>query len=189
MPPNGIAEIESWFHAHENSEFCVVPTDHKSVCAGDNTSAGVILYTTKYHALSRIRDRGQLPQPIATLGRPGLPIRDDLPFISGSGDSQPRFFVGDADPPDLLAFSWIREHIPIVWHGVNDAFLIRHNTRNLNWIPIPLADSERETIPYLSRFCPDYRDLLGEYCSSLLDSGLKIEVEGATIERSAKVDS
>ncbi len=46
--------------------------------------------------------------------------------------------------------------------------------------PIAAPDAERETVGKLPQFCPDFRELLGEYCSSLLDDGFKIELEGAS---------
>jgi len=106
-------------------------------------------------------------------------------LIQGSSPSIDGIFVGDADPPDILVFSWLREYVPIRWHGVNDEFLVRHGNRDYGGIRIPLSDAERETVRKLPQFCPDFRELLGEYCSSLLDDGFKIELEGAIIDRTA----
>ncbi len=36
------------------------------------------------------------------------------------------FFLGDADPPDLLTFAWLRAHTSIAYLGVNDQFLHNH---------------------------------------------------------------
>lgn len=153
---------------------------------GVGNDAGTVIYTTKHLCLSRISGIAEFQQPVVTIARYGLPINDDLPFLHGSSPSVDRVFIGDADPPDILVFSWLREHLPIVWHGVNDEFLIRHGNRGDEGIRIRMSDAERETIPNLLCFCPDFRELLGEYCSSLLDGGFKIEVEGAIIDRSVE---
>jgi len=181
-PASRADEIEAWFLAHDDGEFCVIPPDRPSARIGDPRNAGTIVYTTKPHCLSRIRNLCRLQQPIATVGRYGLPRGNDLPFIRGA--SLYRIFLGDADPPDILAFAWLCEHLPIQWYGVNDDFLAQHGTRNFDPIRIPLSGAERETVPVLPRLCPNFHELLGEYCSSLLDSGFKIELEGAIVDLS-----
>lgn len=178
---NRMDTIESWFRAHEDGDFGILRADHPSSRVGDPTNPKTIVYTTKQHCIPRIKDLSHL-EPMAILGRGGLPLAEDLPFILGS--SQTRSFIGDADPPDLLIFAWLREHFPIAWHGVNDGFLIRHATRDLARIRLRMSDAEREAVELLPQLCPDFRRLLGEYCSSLLDEGLKIELEAATIEES-----
>lgn len=175
-----VDEIEAWFLAHKDGEFGVAPSDYASVRIGDAATARTIVYTTKHQCLRRIRDLSQLPEPIATLGRYGLPTDDDLPFVCRS--SPTRIFIGDCDPPDILVFAWLREHLPIVWHGVNDDFLERHGTRSLDWIRIPLSAAERKAVSVLPQLCPDFRTLLGKYCSSIIDDGFKIELEGAVID-------
>jgi len=179
---NRIEAIESWFRANDDGDFCVCPSDHASVRISGNGDAQTVVYITKNHCLSRICGLTQLHQPVATLGRCGLPVNDDLPFVRGSATSVTRMFIGDADPPDLLAFAWLREHLPIEWHGVSDEFLVRHGNLNNARIQIRLSKSEMAAVPALTKFCPDFRDLLGPYCSSLLDNGFKIELEGAIID-------
>jgi hypothetical protein len=83
----------------------------------------------------------------------------------------------------IYGIAWLREQISIGWHGVNDDFLLRHATRDLAGIRIRMSDAERKAVELLPQLCPDFRGLLGEYCSSLLDDGFKIELEGATIDR------
>ena len=175
--------IDDYFRTHDDGEFCVCPATFKSTRAGDSNHAETIIYTTKHHCLPRITGFENLREPIATISRGGIPTRDDLPFISGSSPSVARFFVGDADPPDILVYSWLGEHLPIIWYGVNDDFLRRHGNLDYKVIRIPMTDSERKSIQMLSQICPDFRELLGECCSSLFDVGLKIELEGAIIHR------
>jgi hypothetical protein len=180
-------EIEAWFLAHEDGEFAVARSDYSSVRIGDAATARTIVYTTKHQCLPRIRNLSQLLEPIATLGRYGLPAADDLRFVCGS--SPTRIFIGDCDPPDILVFAWLREHLPIVWHGVNDDFLEGHGTRSMDWIRIPLSVAERKTVSILPQLCPDFRELLGEYCSSVIDDGFKIELEGAISDRNVEAEN
>jgi hypothetical protein len=177
-----IDQIESWFRMHDDGDFSVLPSDHPSSQIGNFANARTIIYTTKRHCVARIKGLSQFGEPIATIGRYGLPIRGDLPLLRGSVQSP--IFIGDCDPPDLMIFSWLREHLPIVWHGVNDQFLDIHGNRDFAWIRIKMSESESEATRLLQDLCPDYRQLLGHYCSSLLDAGFKIEVEGAILDRS-----
>ena len=184
-----IKSIESWFRENEDGELCELPIDYLSARTGDHFNARTVMYTTKSHCLPRVRGLGNFEAPIATIGRYGLPSSHDLPLIQGSSTVINRIFMGDADPPDILVFSWLREHVPICWHGVNDEFLVRHGNRDCEGIRIQLSDAERETVKKLPQYCPDYRDMLGEYCSSLIDDGFKIELEGAIIDRTVQAQA
>lgn len=175
--------IEAWFRANEDGEFCEYPPSHKSYLTGDHSNARTIIYTTKSHCIPQIRGL-TLESPVAIIGRNGLPFTADLALLHHNTISINRLFIGDADPVDLLAFSWLREHLPIHWYGVNDDFLIQHGNRTFEGIHIALSDSEREAVQTLPQLCPDFRELLGQYCSSLLDDGFKIELEGAIMDRS-----
>ena len=188
MSESRIESIEQWFGSQEDGEFCAYPASHVSTRVGDSATASTLIYTTKHHCLSRISGITGFQQPIATIARYGLPTINDLPFVRGSSPTLARIFIGDADPPDILVFCWLREHLPIVWHGVNDDFLDRHGNRDYRDIHIRMSDAEQQTAGDLSRFCPDYRDLVGEYCSSLLADGFKIELEGAIIDRNEKTE-
>ena len=61
--------------------------------------------------------------------------------------------------------------------------MVSHGNRDLAWIRIKMSESESEANRLLQDLCPDYRQILGPYCTSLLDAGFKIEVEGAIIDR------
>lgn len=176
-----IDAIEAWFVARDDGDFGVAPPGYCSMRTGDAVLARTVVYTTKHQCLSRVRSLPLLATPVAVLGRCGLPTVADLPFVFGTSPS--RIFIGDCDPPDILIFAWLREYVPMVWHGVSDEFLELHRTRSIDWIRIPMSESERETVAILPKLCPDFRKLIGEYCASNLDDGFKIELEGATIER------
>ena len=179
MPPRLIESIENWFRRLDDGEFCANPAAERSTSIGDAHQAATIVYTTKIHCLTRIAGLDTLRQPVAVIGRYGLPVADDLLFLRGRTQSVSRIFLGDADPPDVLAFAWLRDHVPITWLGVNDEFLKRHGNFERIDLQIPMTASEIDTVPNLQRLCPDFRDLMGEYCSSLLDRGFKIELEAA----------
>ena len=182
---NPVEAIETWFRAHEDGEFGILPPDHASALRGERRAARTIIYTTKPHCLSRIISLSGFPQPIAMIGRYGLPATTDLAFFDDLAERASCVFVGDADPPDILVFAWLKEHIPIAWSGVNDEWLLPRDKCDLAAISIPMSNAEKSTVPELSSFCPGFRDMLGECCSSLLDSGFKIEVEGAIANRDA----
>ena len=175
---NLVAAIERRFREHEDGEFSIVPSEVPSVRVGDGLTARTLIYTTKQHCLSRI-EVGELVQPVAFLGRYGLPGRVDLDWLRGGSQEVSRLFVGDADPPDLLIFAWLREHFSIRWEGVSDDFLKARGYGGDPCIQIRLAESERAATGELARLCPDYRELVGPSCASLLERGLKIELEGA----------
>ena len=145
--------------AHEDGGFCLSPSNPSSVCVGDVTDARTIVYTTKYQCLPRMKDLSRLQEPIAIIGRYGLPVNDDLSLVRGT--SQAPIFMGDCDPPDILVFGWLREHLPIDWHGVNDDFLVRHGIRNYEWIRIPLSDSERKRFRISPNSVPTTESLWG----------------------------
>jgi hypothetical protein len=74
-----IDQIESWFRMHDDGEFSVLPPDHPSSQIGNFAIARTIVYTTKQHCVARIKGLSQFGEPIATIGRYGLPMRCDLP--------------------------------------------------------------------------------------------------------------
>ena len=112
MSLNLIQSIEDWFHSHEDGEFGVQPASCASMRVGQSSDATTIIYSTKQYCLPRITDVVDPQQAVAKIARYGLPIHDDLPFIHGSSPAVNRVFIGDADPPDILVYSWLREHLP-----------------------------------------------------------------------------
>ena len=177
---NLAAAIERWFHLNEDGEFSIVPAEVASARVGSSLTARTLIYTTKHHCLSRI-EVSELVQPTAALARYGLPCGVDVEWLRGGSHEITRLFFGDADPPDLLVFAWLREHVSIQWAGVSDHFLKARGYNGRPDVQIRLADSERAAVGELARLCPGYRELLGESCARLLERGLKIELEGALI--------
>ncbi len=117
---NRVREIESWFLDHEDGEFVVASSAQLSTVVGDFSTSRTVIYTTKVACLRQNLKAFDVAHPVTIVGRYGLPVSTDLVHLDGSPAGANCHFVGDADPPDILAFAWLREHVPIRWLGVND---------------------------------------------------------------------
>ena len=178
---NRVREIESWFRDHEDGEFVVAASEHGPSVVGDSSAARTVIYTTKLHCLSHNLHALDVGHPVMIVGRYGLPVYPDLVHFDGLPVGTRSYFVGDADPPDVLAFVWLREHAAINWLGVSDKLLDQSPASDLASLEIAMSEAEKQTMRLLPDLCPDYRDLLGPYCSGALDRGFKIELEAAMI--------
>ncbi|MCY2987150.1 MAG: hypothetical protein NTY19_04680 [Planctomycetota bacterium] len=178
---NRVREIESWFHDHDDGEFVVASSEAGSSIVGDSSAARTVIYTTKFHCLNHNLRALDVAHPVMIVGRYGLPVSADLIHLDALPVGTRCYFVGDADPPDILAFAWLREHAAIGWLGVNDKMLTQSLASDLTSLEIAMSDAEKLTIRSLPDLCPDFRDLLGPYCSGTLDRGFKIELEAAMI--------
>jgi hypothetical protein len=174
-------EIESWFQDHEDGEFVVPLPNHRSSVVGDSSAVRAVIYTTKMHCLHHRLHALNISPPVMIVGRYGLPISPDLPHLDTLPVGTRCYFLGDADPPDILAFAWLREHAAICWLGVNDRLLNLGQAPYLARLEIAMSEAEKETMRMLPDLCPDFRDLLGPYCSRTLERGFKIELEAAMI--------
>lgn len=171
------AAIEAWFSSlNGDGDFLFTPQEIEVFSEGEVRSAASILYLTKPYCLSRLNLPENIQQPVAFIALPGLPGRDRLEEFENRSQL---YFVGDADPVDLLIFAWLRTFMSIEYLGVSDKLLNQHGNLGTARIKIALSESELSTIPHLEEWCPDYRALLGEHCASILDGGFKIELEGA----------
>ncbi len=178
---NRVRVIESWFHDHEDGEFVVAASDHRSSVVGDSSAARTVIYTTKVHCLSHSLHALDVAHPVMIVGRYGLPVSGDLNHLDALPVGTCCYFLGDADPPDILAFAWLREHAAIGWLGVNDKLLNQSPASDRASLEIAMSEAEKQTMRVLPDLCPDFRDLLGPYCSGTLDRGFKIELEAAMI--------
>jgi hypothetical protein len=117
-PRNRIREIESWFHDHADGEFMVAPSEHRSSVVGDGSAVRTVIYTTKVHCLEHKLHALDVAHPVMIVGRYGLPASADLIYLDAVPVDTRCSFLGDADPPDILAFAWLREHTaPEHWTG------------------------------------------------------------------------
>ena len=140
-----------------------------------------VIYTTKVHCLDHHLHALDVAHPVMIVGRYGLPVSPDLIHLDALPVGTRCYFLGDADPPDILAFAWLREHAAIGWLGVNDKLLNQSPASDRALLEIAMSEAEKQTMRMLPDLCPDFRDLLGPYCSKTLDRGFKIELEAAMI--------
>ncbi len=175
---NTLAEsIEKWFSDREG-EFVDYGSKFPSYKNSSFATAEVLVYTTKYHALTRVANK-LFGTDVGILARPGLPRLDDLQAIEATYTRL--VFLGDADPADLLTFAWLRAYTSIEFLGVNDQFLRNYFTGPWDRIHIALSECELASLTFLAQIMPEYPALVGPYCSMLLANGFKIELEGATM--------
>ena len=156
-------EIESWFRKHGDGEFVIMPPEHGSIVLGDRAASRTIIYTTKLSCLAQNLHAFDVAHPVMMLGRYGLPLATDLSHLDGTPFGMRYHFLGDADPPDILAFAWLREHVAIGWLGVNDALLNGSQNSADVLTALPMSEAERASMQVLPTLCPDFRDLLGPY--------------------------
>lgn len=179
MSSNRVREIEAWFRDHGNGEFVVAPSSQPSKVVGDRSTARTVIYTTKLHCLRANLSAFDVVHPVLIVGRCGLPLPTDLIHLNELPVGTNCWFVGDADPPCILTFAWLRAHAVIGWLGVNDELLNRNPTSDRGRLEIEMSDAEKLIMPALPNLCPDFGDFLGPQCREMLDRGFKIELEGA----------
>jgi len=177
-------QIARWFSDHDDGEFVRAALDDAFAIGGTENETGRVLYTTKPTTLAHVLRRHNLATRVTTIGRYGLPNEHDVTELLSFVRGRPFAFLGDADPPDLLVFAWLRSHLPITYLGINDTLVETLGIEVDDTIAIRLADSELSSMPLLAVTCPDYRGLLGPQITQLLDSGSKLEIESiASVSR------
>lgn len=181
-------QIETWFYDNQDGEFSVLPAEHPSSIFGDRIRSRTVIYTTKAPCVIRNLPALGVESPIMVVGRDGLPMPTDLIHLTSSSIGAARYFLGDADPPDLFAFAWLREHVAIAWLGVNEEWLKRNPTSDRALLEIAMSEAERLSLCRMPELCPDCRDLIGPCCAAALDRGFKIELEGVVIGLSSRPD-
>lgn len=169
--------IESWFEAHQDGEFAVLPAEHATAVLGDPETARTLVYSTKAECAARLAGSCGFAEPISMVSRYGLPSASDAALLESLADRTTWVFVGDADPPDILVFAWLEQHAPIQWRGVSDVVLQQFGHRDLEAISIPMSAAEKDTVLLLNDLCPDFREFLGPQCAAILDRGFKVELE------------
>lgn len=173
-----LERIEAWFQTHDDGEFSVGGV---ASYTGDFAQARTIVYITRPRCLSRLSARAEWAEPLAILGQYSLPGVAELAALRAAAAETPRLFIGDLDPPHLLAYAWLRAQVAIEWYGVSDRFLLRQgHSPQRSELHIHLADSELAALPLLRQCLPDLVQLVGPQCAALLLAGKKIELEGAS---------
>lgn len=153
-----------------------------------------ILYTTKVEWLAAITDGlTGVPDDVALVWRYGpltAPHRALLHGMLRVLDA-PMSFVGDLDPLDLATYATLAQgtESAVDYLGISDAWLdrcergfARANT-TLKSVCIAMDQAERNAVESLTKLSGRWPDALSPRALSLLQSGLKLELEGASNPR------
>jgi hypothetical protein len=148
-----------------------------------------LLYCTKEALCQRWVMDEVFPAGWVALSRYGLPTPEYLDEIGlhRARHRLPLLFVGDLDPLDLTTFALLRgSHAkpPVVYAGIDDRWLAlceRNAVRKhaLEEALLTMGTLEREHLSIARDLLPDLEDLIGPRCLALLESGKKLELEGA----------
>lgn len=171
--------IRQWFVDHqdgENSEFLIPPRGSSYSVIPPTSPSQVILYTTKPKALMQLASSGR-DIPFGIVGRYGLPHEGELNWLKAATQDHAVYFLGDADPCDLLIFAWLRARMEIAYRGICDSLLRACGVEFSDQTTIACCETESASLPLVLQYLPDLEGLLGPGCFTLLKSGRKVECE------------
>lgn len=177
--PQMKTQIRDWFVRHENGDgdFYIATSCHPFTVIPPKPNTDTIVYCTKPHCLIKLVHELGGKHSFGTILRSGLPSDDDAKWLCSEVGSRRLLFLGDADPADLLVFSWLREHLPIEYVGLADQLLVQSGVELRDNLTIQLTKSEVAALPLVSQYLGNLSTQLGPWCTGLLTSGRKIEVE------------
>jgi len=186
------AASESGLTAHATNPFREYPLH---VIPPSGGACRGILYTTKIEWLATLTDgMNDIPGDLALVWRFG-PLDAGHSRILASvvdGLDAPVLFVGDLDPLDLATYATLVRSDAFsrkgVTHlGISDSWveacerdLETHSARSLDRFCIRMDEDETEAWERLKTAWPESRTVAGPMACSLLDEGLKLELEGAS---------
>lgn len=182
MIPECVGTIERWFDDNRDGEFVRCERMEPYSIIGPTTTS-LILYSPKLRCVLRAIEHAD-DLSMAVISRYGLPQSEDVAWMRTLVAGRELMFLGDADPPDLLLFAWLRAHLPMRFLGVSDRLLESLGGKPGGGNAMPLSADEKDALIVVEQTCPEFRELVGPFCASLLDNGFKIELEAA-IGRSA----
>jgi hypothetical protein len=146
----------------------------------------VLVYCTKNALLQRWLFDDAFPSTWIGLARYGLPTPQYLEEIRlhTARYRLPLMFVGDLDPLDLTVFSILRKAMPAHYLGIDDGWVAladahRRPRRAVQSVMFKMGAQESEHWSIARQLLPDLEQLVGPRCLSLLESGAKLEIEGA----------
>lgn len=177
MSIEAIERIVKRFIEHDDGEFTRCEPGQLGSIREPTAGTRQVVYATKPSSCLRLLDQSNNGEAVAAAGCYGVPPNDGVAWLRAFAKDRTVFFLGDADPVDLLTFAWLRFQMPIIYLGINDSLVQSAGMTLENRFTIPLSDSEVLAMPLLAEVCPDYSELLGPQCSTLLESGRKLEVE------------
>ena len=162
MQRRSIQLIEKWFADHDgDGDFAALDRLPPYSVIGPVHSRSRIIYTTKPNSISTALARSAALHKFSMIGRYGLPARQELKRMKEMAGTRQLFFVGDADPADLLIFRWLQILIGsqrIMHLGVSDRLLLSSSIAIQERFTIRLSRSEREAIALLEEVFPEYPD-------------------------------
>lgn len=176
-----IETIESWFAEHDgDGEFS--RSDRRKPYSVIWPASGRcrLIYTTKPATVAEAIYRDGESDRFSMIGRFGLPSQSDLTAIQRIVGRRRLFFLGDADPVDLLVYCWMRDIFgskKISHIGVNDRLLSALSAPVRPMLATSLSKSESRSLPVLRKTFPDYQQVVGAECARLIDEGQRIELE------------
>ena len=180
MADDPTKSIEAWFAQHsEDGEFARAEPVAITAFPPTNVPGRFVCATKARPALLALDQCGESAR-VGVMALSGLPSDIHAAWISHEVADYEVFFLGDLDPVDLLIFACLRAKLhpkPIVYLGISDVYLRALKVS----LPEPFvqrcAPSEQESMSLLSTVFPDYREVVGESCSRLLEQARKIELE------------
>ncbi len=174
---NNLAEsIEKWFLDREG-EFVDYGSKFPSYKNSSFATAEVLVYTTKYHALTRVAINSLVPMLVFW---DDLGCQDSMIYKQSKQHTQGLSFSAmlTCRSADICLASSLYVH-RVSWRERSILSELLH--RSLDRIHIALSECELASLTFLAQIMPEYPALVGHYCSMLLANGFKIELEGATM--------
>lgn len=153
-----------------------------------------LLYVAKGAFAQNWSNATELPDDLAMFWQWGFPSRVscDLLIRYAREVGRPIYFISDLDPLGMTRFADLRSRgVPVRYLGIDDRWLrlCRQYVRpfgtlkGLDSISLPMDDTEREHFAVVTRLVPNVERLIGPECFAFLQSGRKLELEGAGIPR------
>jgi hypothetical protein len=154
-----------------------------------------IIYTTKIDWLARLTDGlADLPKDVAVVWMYGPLTAQHRAVVRAVAQSldAPIHFVGDLDPLDLVTYATLTQPgesrpAAVSYLGISDPWLERCERdlasrpgTSMQAVCIPMEPDEQNALAKLKQLPPPWSDPLGPRASSILASGLKLELEGAS---------
>lgn len=170
-------DIVAWFNEHEGeddvtnsyrtSAFRVIPPINDSE---------TILYCAKSEYIERICWKISQDFSVPIVGRYGLPSETDVIWLRSWLGDRPIYFIGDADPSDLLTYAWLRKRMPISYLGISDALLDQFGVPWGENLRVGLPTAVMSAMPLIEQELPDLAELIGERTYQFLLSGKMTDV-------------
>ena len=172
-------QIRDWFANQENAngDFYIATSGHPFTVIPPKPNTDTIVYCTKQHCILKLVHELGSNHSFGVILRSGLPSDEDANWLCSEVGSRRLLFLGDADPSDLLIFSWLHERLPIEYGGLTDQLLVQCGVEMSDNLTIQLAEFELAALLLVTQCLGDLTSQLGPWCSGLLSSGRKIEVE------------